>query len=153
MGYLDELFNIPEAAKVTGRSEMTIRKYLGLTKPPKPSRLPNARKIRRPNDSQDTWAIPLSDLFNAGLMKDTPATAKPAKPAPKVQEVSAAAPVDQEAIILLRIENATLKQRIVDLEGNLREAKETTGEYRLMLGKAIETATTQKARRSLFKRN
>lgn len=153
MTYLDELFNIPEAAKVTGRSEMTIRKYLGLTKPPKPSRLPNARKVRRPGDSQDTWAIPLSDLFNAGLMKDTPAKVKPVKAVPKVQEVSAAAPIDQEAIILLRIEGAVLKQKIADLEIKLEEARVTAGEYRLMLGKAIETASTQKARRSLFRRN
>ena len=153
MGLLDDTFNIAEAAKVTGKSEMTIRKYLGLGKPAKPSRLPNAKKVRRDGDNQDTWAIPLSDLFNAGLMKSTPAKAKPVNEPQKATETSLPAAIDQEALILLRIENATLKQKIAGLEESVTEARATVGEYRLLLGKAIETSTTQKARRGLFRRD
>ena len=62
---MSNLYNIGEAAKFTGKSEMTIRKYLGLQG--RPSRLPNAKKVETP--SGYTWQIPEHDLIQAGLCK------------------------------------------------------------------------------------
>jgi len=139
MSLEDDLLNLKEAAEITGVSEMTIRKYLGLTKPPRPNRLPNARKIRREGDTQDTWAIPLSDLHNAGLMK------------PKKQpRTFAAEPAEDLAnpatnYLALQVENQNLKKQIELLEANLAD-------LRLMLGRSIETAETQKERRRFWKK-
>lgn len=137
MSLEDDLLNLKEAAEITGLSEMTIRKYLGLTG--RPNRLPNARKIRREGDFQDTWAIPLSDLHNAGLMKSkgkATATAKAAEP-----ELSS--PLAD--LVSLQAENTSLKKQIELLEANLAD-------LRLMLGRSIETAETQKARRRFWQR-
>ena len=65
MDYSDQL-NVAQAAKTCGVSEMTIRKYLGITKPPQPSQLPNARKEIKKGKS--VWVIPITDLVAAGLM-------------------------------------------------------------------------------------
>jgi hypothetical protein len=65
-GQLTRTFNIAEAAKATGKSQMTIRKYLGLSG--RPSRLPNAQKVLKAGDFQETWQIPESDLWQSGLM-------------------------------------------------------------------------------------
>lgn len=139
MGYLDDLYNIAEASKITGLSEMTIRKYLGLTKPPKPSRLPNARKILREGDTQETWAIPLSDLHNAGLMSKKPK----AQPAPEATIEAPAEPA--ESLALLKLENQALKTQIELLERNL-------GDLRLLLGRSIESDSQKKTRLGLFRR-
>lgn len=137
MSLEDDLLNLKEAAEITGLSEMTIRKYLGLTG--RPNRLPNARKIRREGDFQDTWAIPLSDLHNAGLMKKTAkATATAITPEP----VSSAPAAE---LLALQVENASLKKQIELLEANLAD-------LRLMLGRSIETAETQTARRKFWQR-
>jgi hypothetical protein len=65
MDYNDQL-NVAQAAKACGVAEMTIRKYLGITKPPQPSQLPNARKEIVKGKS--VWVIPITDLVAAGLM-------------------------------------------------------------------------------------
>lgn len=138
MSYEDDLLTISEAARRSGKSVMTIRKYLGLTG--QPSRLPNARKHTRPGENQETWAIPLSDLFNAGLMKGKVA----ADPKPEEEVSLVAQPVIVE-LIELRAENAAQKKQIELLEANLAD-------LRLMLGRSIETAETQTARRKFWQR-
>lgn len=65
MNYNDQL-NVAQAAKTCGVSEMTIRKYLGVTNPPTPSQLPNARKELVKGKS--VWVIPITDLVAVGLM-------------------------------------------------------------------------------------
>ena len=54
--------NIAQAAKVTGKSLMTIRAYLEA----KPSKLPNA--FQTPRVKAKTWNIPFTDLVAAGLL-------------------------------------------------------------------------------------
>lgn len=146
MSNLDDLLNIREASERTGKSEMTIRKYLGLTNPPRASRLPNARKVARPGESVETWQIPVSDLFNAGLMKQTPgdnqATIAPADNSDQVSKL-------QAEIDRLKRDIATLEQSNTDLRANLAD-------LRLALGRSIETKETQEARAKrwqLFKRS
>lgn len=137
MSLEDDLLNLREAAEITGVSEMTIRKYLGITKPPRPNRLPNARKIRREGDTQDTWAIPLSDLHNAGLMK------KAAKTAKRPVETGFDLPNPLADYVALQAENTLLRKQIELLEANLAD-------LRLMLGRSIETAEKQEERRKRF---
>jgi hypothetical protein len=139
MSLEDDLLNLKEAAEITGVSEMTIRKYLGLTKPPRPNRLPNARKIRREGDTQDTWAIPLSDLHNAGLMKPKK------QPRTFAAEPAEDLPNPATNYLALQVENQNLKKQIELLEANLAD-------LRLMLGRSIETAETQKERRRFWKK-
>lgn len=146
MSNLDDLLNIREASELTGKSEMTIRKYLGLTNPPRASRLPNARKVARPGESVETWQIPVSDLFNAGLMKQTPgdnqATIAPANNSDQVSKLQAE--IDQLKLVI-----ATLEQSNTDLRANLAD-------LRLLLGRSIETSEAQEARAKrwqLFKRS
>jgi len=135
MGLEDDLLNIREASKITGLSEMTIRKYLGLTKPPRPNKLPNARKVKK--DGVETWAIPVSDLFNAGLMKGKGGnqTSSP-EPAPIEPQT------DLTELIQLRAENLSLKKQVELLEANLAD-------LRLMF-RSIETAEAQEARKKRF---
>jgi hypothetical protein len=133
MSLEDDLLNISEAARVSGKSIMTIRKYLGLTG--QPSRLPNARKVMKPGENQEAWQIPLSDLFNAGIMKGT---AKPAS-APAVEE----SPLDPLNAFMLKAENEALKKLIAALEANLAD-------LRLLAGRAIETGEKQEERRKKF---
>ena len=132
MSLEDDLLNISEAAKVSGKSLMTIRKYLGLTG--QPSRLPNARKIMKPGENQETWQIPLSDLFNAGIMKGTKPASTPATP----EEV-----FDPLNVFMLKAENEALKKLIAALEANLAD-------LRLAAGRSIETAEKQAERRKKF---
>lgn len=141
MSLEDGLLTLREACEATGLSEMTLRKYLGLTKPPRPNRLPNARKILREGDTQETWAIPLSDLHNAGLMKG-----KKTKraiftgedlPNPAAEQVAL-----QIELAQLRAENLAMKKQIEILEANLAD-------FRLMF-RSIEPAETQEARRKRF---
>ena len=114
---------------------MTIRKYLGLTKPPRPSKLPNARKVKK--EGVETWAIPVSDLFNAGLMKGNGASQNSSP------EPAATSPqTDQTELIELRAENLSLKKQVELLEANLAD-------LRLMF-RSIETAEAQEARKKRF---
>jgi hypothetical protein len=139
MTFQDDLLNIRQASNLTGLSEMTIRKYLGLSKPPKPSKLPNARKVSR--EGKETWEIPLSDLFNAGLMKgNAPASDQPAQPSPAI------APA--ESVALLKAENQALSNQIALLERNLEDLREEIRFSR----RAIETAEVQTRRRLFWTR-
>lgn len=143
MTNLDDLFNIREASEIAGVSEMTIRKYLGLTKPPRPNRLPNARKQVRPGESVATWQIPLSDLHNAGLMKKGKATISN-------QETISQADNSEQAVKLqteldqLKLVIATLEQSNADLRANLAD-------LRLLLGRSLETKEAQEARAKRWK--
>jgi hypothetical protein len=67
----DELLTLAEATRRANVSEMTLRKYLKPSETYPASRLPNARKILRGNDRQETWAIPVGDLVAAGLIGST----------------------------------------------------------------------------------
>jgi len=132
----NDLLNIRQASERTGLSEMTIRKYLGLGKPAKPSRLPNARKVSR--EGKETWEIPLSDLFNAGLMSSKATATETATQSSA--EVSQA-----ESVAVLKAENEALKVQIALLERNLGDLREEIRFSR----RAIETGEEQ-ARRRLF---
>jgi hypothetical protein len=138
MSFQDDLLNLREASKITGLSETTIRKYLGLTDPSKPSRLPNARKVSR--DGKDFWEIPLSDLFNAGLMKGKPNPAVAVEAAEDLQE--------SLNLISLKVENEVLKKQVELLERNLEDLREEIRFSR----RAIETAEAQTARRRFWQR-
>lgn len=141
MSLEDEQLNIREAAEITGLSETTIRKALGLTG--RPSKLPNARKVRREGDFQDTWAIPLSDLHNAGLMKS-----KASRKDEQAELMAADLKTDLaklQANFDLMAENAFLKKQIELLEANLTD-------LRLMLGRSIETKETQDRRKRFWQR-
>jgi hypothetical protein len=141
MSFEDDLLNIRQASTLTGLSEMTIRKYLGLSKPPKPTRLPNARKVSR--EGKETWEIPLSDLFNAGLMKG--------KPDPRAMreavETAAEDLRDDLNLVTLKAENEALRRENALLERNLEDLREEIRFSR----RSIETAETQKERRKFWK--
>ena len=141
MSFEDDLLNIRQASTLTGLSEMTIRKYLGLSKPPKPTRLPNARKVSR--EGKETWEIPLSDLFNAGLMKGKP------DPRAMREAVETAAEDLREDLnlITLKAENEALRRENALLERNLEDLREEIRFSR----RSIETAETQKERRKFWK--
>jgi hypothetical protein len=143
MNNLDDLLNIREASEIAGVSEPTIRKYLGLTKPPRPSRLPNARKLVRPGEQVETWAIPLSDLHNAGLMK---ATKKPGQVSSsssnQVEQVS-------EQVAQLISENIQLKASIANLEQSNADLRANLADLRLVF-RSIETSEAQEARKKRF---
>ena len=146
MSLENDLLNIRQASKLTGLSEMTIRKYLGLSKPPKPSKLPNARKVSR--EGKETWEIPLSDLFNAGLMdKPNPATATAT---PASEETAQASPElsTAEGVAVLKAENEALRAQIALLERNLEDLREEIRFSR----RAIETAEVQDRRRFIWSR-
>ncbi|NBP02771.1 MAG: hypothetical protein EBU90_22155 [Proteobacteria bacterium] len=138
MSFQDDLLNIRQASTLTGLSEMTIRKYLGLSKPPKPSKLPNARKVSR--EGKETWEIPLSDLFNAGLMKG--------KPDPRAVQTAAEELKEDLNLITLKAENEALRREIALLERNLEDLREEIRFSR----RAIETAEVQTRRRMFWKK-
>ena len=138
MSFQDDLLNIRQASTLTGLSEMTIRKFLGLSKPPKPSKLPNARKVSR--EGKETWEIPLSDLFNAGLMKG--------KPDPRAVQTAAEELKEDLNLITLKAENEALRREIALLERNLEDLREEIRFSR----RAIETAEVQTRRRMFWKK-
>lgn len=120
---------------------MTIRKYLGLTG--MPSRLPNARKEVKPGETQETWSIPLSDLYEAGLMKGK------VKAAPKEDLEDPEDPLNAYAkLALLQVENQALKEKVEALERNLADLRSEVAFHR----RAIETAETQEKRRRFWQR-
>lgn len=134
------LLTLKEACDLTGASETTLRKYLGLGKNAGASRLPNARKVTREN--KDFWEIPVSDLHNAGLMKgkalaaETQAT--PASPEPS----------QAESFAVMKAENEALKIQVALLERNLEDLREEIRFSR----RAIETAETQNERKRFWQR-
>jgi len=142
MNNLDDLLNIREASEIAGVSEPTIRKYLGLTKPPRPSRLPNARKIVRPGEQVETWAIPLSDLHNAGLMKKSKKPGQLAGSSNQVEQVS-------ELVAKLQAENLELKRALELAQAKLELTTANLADLRL-LTRSIETAEAQEARKKRF---
>ena len=131
----NDLLNLKEAGQLTGLSETTLRKYLGLTG--KPSRLPNARKVSR--EGKDFWEIPVSDLFNAGLMKGK---TNPRQFAGVVATAAEELELDLRAIAL-KAENEALKKQVELLERNLEDLREEIRFSR----RAIETAEAQSKRR------
>jgi len=139
MSLENDLLTINEAARVTGKSLMTIRKALGLTG--SPSQLPNARKVLLAGDKQERWQIPLSDLHNAGLMKGGSS-----------QQADKATPkeTDREQLIRLAVENAGLRREIELLERNRLDLEQSLADLRLVLGRSIETAEKQEERRKRF---
>jgi hypothetical protein len=142
MSFEDDLLNIRQASNLTGLSEMTIRKYLGLSKPPKPSKLPNARKVSR--EGKETWEIPLSDLFNAGLMNGKPDPRAMREP----METAAETLRDETELVILKAENEALKRENALLQRNLEDLREEIRFSR----RAIETAETQNRRRLFWQR-
>ncbi|WP_395772650.1 hypothetical protein [Arenimonas sp.] len=143
MNNLDDLLNIREASEIAGVSEPTIRKYLGLTKPPRPSRLPNARKLVRPGEQVETWAIPLSDLHNAGLMKTTKKPGQVSSGSSnQVEQVS-------EQVAQLIAENIQLKASIASLEQSNTDLRANLADLRLVF-RSIETSEAQEARKKRF---
>lgn len=159
-----QLLNIKEAALYTGRPQQTIRNYLGLKDPnnPEESRLPNAKKVK--DGKKDVWQIPISDLFEAGLMKEV----KGEKLELSVPELLDTIAKKDSYILELetKIKNlerslaktkdlAQLEQAVKDLkkdiahQKDLIEAKEQSlRDLRLAMGLSIETKETQEARRS-----
>lgn len=135
MDHKDQL-NVAQAAKVCKCSEMTIRKYLGITNPPQPSQLPNARKEIVKGKS--VWVIPITDLVAAGLMdKVTGSNAK------------AEATTSQASEALLR-------QEIDSLKALLAEKDRLIALYDQQLTLAnrlqIETSQVQATRRRFWER-
>ena len=137
----NDLLNLKQACDITGASETTLRKYLGLGKSGfKPSRLPNARKVIR--DNKEIWEIPVSDLHNAGLMKGK-ALAAETQATPASPEQTPA-----ESFLVIKAENEALKAQVAMLERNLEDLREEIRFSR----RAIETAETQTARRKFWQR-
>jgi hypothetical protein len=133
----NDLLNISQAAKAAGVAEMTIRKYLGITKPPQASRLPNARKEIRAGQTIATWAIPLSDLINAGLMS------KVTTEQPQEDTTSSL------ALLKLEMEVASLKAQLEDKERLISlYDQQLTIANRLQ----IETSQVQSNRRKFWQR-
>ena len=140
MTNLDDLLNIREAAEYAGVSEMTIRKYLGLTKPPRTTRLPNARKQVRPGDLVETWAIPISDLHNSGLMKSKP------KPPGLVE-------LEPDNLAQLRAENLELKSALEIAQVKIELLTANLADLRLISNRAIETRAIQETRKRFWQRS
>jgi DNA-binding transcriptional MerR regulator len=143
MTNFDDLLNIREASERAGVSEPTIRKYLGLTKPPRPSRLPNARKTVRPGEQVETWQIPLSDLFNAGLMKPTK------KPGQVLPDSSKQAEQVSEQLAQLIAENQQLKKDLAFMEQSNQDLRANIQDLRGIY-RALENPEAQEARKKRF---
>lgn len=138
----DGLLTLKEACDLTGASETTLRKYLGLGKNAGASRLPNARKVTRNN--KEIWEIPVSDLHNAGLMKGRVLAAE------AVERIFTAT-ADQnlaESFAVAKAENEALKAQVALLERNLEDLREEIRFSR----RAIETGEAQTARRRFWQR-
>jgi hypothetical protein len=133
----DGLLSLKEACDLTGASETTLRKYLGLGKNAGASRLPNARKVIRNN--KEIWEIPVSDLHNAGLMKGQVLAA---------ETQASPEPSPAESYAVMKAENEALKIQVAILERNLEDLREEIRFSR----RAIETAEAQKERRKFWQR-
>jgi DNA-binding transcriptional MerR regulator len=142
----DKLFTLSEAARVTGKSLMTIRTYLEA----EPSKLPNA--FQTPKGKTKAWNIPLTDLVMAGLL-DQLETDK----AEVVKEIKKAGGQLVEADIELRVRNATLETENKFLRESLERLEEALARAEkrvdmLLPIRELETAQKQKERRSFFGR-
>lgn len=102
----DRVFNISEAARVTGKSIPTIHSYL------KAGKLPNA--ITTTTGKTRSWRIPLTDLVMAGLLdavtQDTSDTASANSPQQSLGEIQTL----RERLARLEAENEQLKERVKD---------------------------------------
>jgi hypothetical protein len=136
----NDLLNLKQACDITGASETTLRKYLGLGKNAGASRLPNARKVIR--DNKEIWEIPVSDLHNAGLMKGKALAAETQATLASPEQTPA------ESFLVIKAENEALKAQVAMLERNLEDLREEIRFSR----RAIETAETQTARRKFWQR-
>lgn len=141
MDYKDQL-NVAQAAKVCKCSEMTIRKYLGITNPPQPSQLPNARKELVKGKS--VWVIPITDLVAAGLMDKV--TGIEARASNTLNSLAS----DSQELFDLKLELEKLK---VELAGKdkliaLYDQQLTVANSRLQ----IETTQAQEARRRFWRK-
>jgi hypothetical protein len=136
----NDLLTINEASRATGKSIVTIRKYLGLTG--LPSKLPNARKLLPEGEKQERWQIPLSDLYNAGLMKGN--ASKSTQPETEAEETLA------EKSARLSFENELLRVQVELLERNRIDLEQHLADLRLMLGRSIETKEKQEERKKRF---
>jgi hypothetical protein len=134
----DGLLSLKEACDLTGASETTLRKYLGLGKNAGASRLPNARKVIRNN--KEIWEIPVSDLHNAGLMKGQVLAAE--------TQASPEELFDPLNVLMLKAENEALKIQNALLARNLEDLREEIRFSR----RAIETAEAQTERRRFWQR-
>jgi lambda repressor-like predicted transcriptional regulator len=147
----EEDLSLAEAARRAQVSEPTLRKYLKPTAEFPKGRLPNARKITRELEGGKTseiWAIPFSDLYNAGLMKGS---LKP-KPAVKPEETPAQ---NLENVEVLKAIIEGLKQEIARLEETLARAdreRERMSVYELAFQRQLETRETQATRKRFWQR-
>jgi N-methylhydantoinase B/oxoprolinase/acetone carboxylase alpha subunit len=148
MAYEDDLLTLAEATRRANVSEMTLRKYLKPTDSHPKSRLPNARKILREGDRQETWAIPLSDLFNAGLIDTSKAADKPTE-APKPVETIEALKATIEG---LKREIARLEETIARADRDHEREVSRLSFYEKSFQSQIETAAKQNERRRFWQR-
>jgi len=164
----EQLLNIKQAAAFSGRSEQTIRNYLGLNpKAPGESRLPNAKKVKKGN--KEIWQIPVKDLFEAGLMQEVKGEKEEFSTPKLLEKVSNLEQTNRELEQKVKDltkalektkDQAELEQAVKDLKKDiahskdLLEAKEQSlRDLRLAMGLSIETKETQEARRAgLFSR-
>jgi DNA-binding transcriptional MerR regulator len=142
----DQLMNIAQAAKVTGKSLMTIRAYLEA----KPSKLPNA--FQTPRGKAKTWNIPFTDLVAAGLLdKAKDIQAEVSQKIETLVGERAQAEIDLKVLAAtLEAENKFLKEALAKAEVALERAERRVDQ--LFIIRELETAQKQKERRSFFGR-
>ena len=152
MSFEEEDLTLAEAARRAQVSEPTLRKYLKKTAEHPKSRLPNARKITRELEDgrkSETWAIPFSDLFNAGLMDSK------AQPKPALAEPEATPAGDLESVETLKAVIEGLRQEIARLEETLARAdreRERMSVYELAWQRQLETREKQAERKRFWQR-
>jgi hypothetical protein len=133
----DKTFNISEAARITGKSIMTIRARLEANK------FPNA--FQTPKGKSKTWNIPLTDLIAEGLLDSvTP------EPETKKQPEQPAELELRVLVATLEAENNALKERLAETKEALARAERRVDQ--LLPVRELETKEKQRARRSLFSR-
>ena len=124
----DQLLNISEASKATGKSIPTIRAAI------EKGKLPNARSV--PKGKAQSWLIPLTDLVAAGLLDQV-------KPSSALSEPASAYLDLRVEVAALRAENAQLLARLADLE---RARADLIAAY----APRIETAEVQAIRKRFW---
>jgi hypothetical protein len=142
MNYSDQL-NVAQASKACGVSEMTIRKYLGITNPPQPTKLPNARK--EVVKGKSVWVIPITDLVASGLMDKV--TGEVARTANSLGNQIDSLTATSQELQELRAELEKLK---VELAGKDQLIALYDQQLTLANRLQIETSQVQEARRKGF---
>ena len=142
----DKLFTLSEAARVTGKSLMTIRTYLEA----KPSKLPNA--FQTPKGKTKAWNIPLTDLVMAGLLDQAEkGKTEVAKEIKTLDGERLEADLELRVLVAtLEAENNSLKERLAETKEALARAERRVDQ--LLPIRELETAQVQKARRLFFGR-